>query len=169
MRALLAAVVCALCACASPERARDEQAGPGRPFGATTKEAYDELFSFAKSKGPDLDGLMRRVYADGDQKALTDAFEFGATLRAPDANARAYGNLIYSAFLDLMETRPEVFTQALLAASPAARQRIRDLVYYPLHKVKPSERADADAEAPKDFPLIFPADYRYGADGALFP
>lgn len=163
-KALLLACVSALCAC-SPLRTSRDKASPSQPFGVMQEKNFNELFSFAKSKSVDLDSLMRKAY-EGDSPALIEAFEFGSTFRALDPNARAYANLIYSAFMNMKQ---DTFTRALLAASPAARQRTRDILHYPLRRIKESERADADADARKEFPQIFPADYRFGTNDGLFP
>jgi hypothetical protein len=51
----------------------------------------------------------------------------------------------------------------LVAAQPeAVRQRIRDIIYYPINQVPSAQRDEADVEVRKEYPSLFPKEYSYG-------
>ena len=148
--------------CAQP--AQDD----GQPFGRMTDQDFEAFERYAASHGFDVEGEMKKVYA-GDSDALARVFQFSTRFSRLDAQARAYGNLLYSTFLNVVESRgDEVFVAALLKLPEDVRQRARDFFYYPMRKVPRKHRAEVEKEVRRDFPRIFPPEYEFGKNDALF-
>ena len=140
----------------------------GQPFGRMTEQEFEAFERFAASHGFDVEGEMKKVYA-GDADAFVRVFQFSMRFTRLDANTRAYGNLLYSAFLNIMESGGDgVFVAALAKSPDDVRQRARDFFYYPMRKVPRRHRAEVEKEVRRDFPRIFPPEYEFGKDDALF-
>src|SRR5436305_13386132 len=80
----------------------------GMPFGQIGDSDVDRLAEFAKKTGFDLNAEMERVY-NKDEEALGRLFKFSLVFKTLDANARTYGQIIYSAFLNLGEVTDAYF------------------------------------------------------------
>ena len=140
----------------------------GQPFGRMTEQNFAAFETFAGSHGLDVEGEMKKVYA-GDSDAFVRVFQFSTRFTRLDAHARAYGNLLYSAFLNIMESDGDGVFVAALAKSPEdLRQRVRDFFYYPVRKVPRRHRAEVEKEVRRDYPRIFPTEYEFGKNDALF-
>jgi len=140
----------------------------GRPFGPMSDRDFEAFERYAASHGLDVEGEMTKVYA-GDSDAFARVFQFSMRFSRLDAQARAYGNLLYSTFLNIMEGRgDEVFVAALQKSPEDVRQRARDFFYYPMRKVPRKHRAENEAEVRRQFPRMFPPDYEFGKNDALF-
>ena len=85
--------------------AAERTVGPlsdGMPFGPVGEADMDRLAEFAKKSGFDLKPEMERVH-EKDEEALARLFKFSLAFKTLDANARTYGQIIYSSFLNLGE------------------------------------------------------------------
>jgi hypothetical protein len=147
-----------------------QSAEEGMPFGKITDSDTDQLMQFAKERGFDLNSEIQKVYAkDADTNALARVFRFSLTFKSLDKNARTYGQVIYSSFLNLGETMGvEQYSSVVVAQSPEVRQRIRDIIYFPVTIAPEKERAEADKDVREDYPKLFPKDYQFGHDDPLF-
>ena len=113
----------------------------GRPFGPVGEADVDRLAEFAKKSGFDLKREMERVYKK-DEEALARLFKFSLAFKTLDANARTYGQIIYSSLLNLGEAiGVDAYVKVLDRQSPEVQQRVRDFLYYP-HATR-SERASS--------------------------
>jgi hypothetical protein len=148
--------------------ATSQSADDGMPFGKITDSDTDHLMQFAKEKGFDLSAELQKAYAK-DTNALARIFGFSMTFESLDQNARTYGQVIYSSFLNLGETMgPEQYSSVVVAQSPEVQQRIKDFLYFPTTLAPKKERAQVDKEVREDFPKLFPKDYKFGHDDPLF-
>jgi hypothetical protein len=141
---------------------------PGMPFGALGPKDLSRLEVYANTEGYDLMRDLKLVYQK-DATALARVFKFSLKFTKLDRNARAYGQLIYSSFLNLNETLGEDRYALIVATQPVAvRQRIRDFIYYDATQAPKEKRAQAEADARKGAPLLFPSDYVFGAGNPIF-
>lgn len=140
----------------------------GMPFGAVGPEEMDGLERFAKKEGVDLFGDLKRAYAK-DEQALARVFAFSLNFTKLDRDAKTYGQLIYSSFLNLVSVYGVERYSQLVAAQPArVAQRIRDFIYYDATQAPKPQRTEAEASARRAAPLLFPKDYLFAADNPLF-
>ncbi len=140
----------------------------GAPFGRIGEREVNGLMARASKDGLDLAAEMRRAY-DNDDAALARVFAYGLKFTKLDRDARAYGQIIYSAFLNLSERRGVEAFSRLVAAQPApVRQRIRDFLFYDVTQAPRAVRAEAEKGARESAPLLFPADYVFGRDDPIF-
>lgn len=85
----------------------------GTPFGPIGEREINGLMARAQKDGVDLAGDLRRGY-EADDAALGRVFAYAAKFTKLDRDARAYGQVIYSAFLNLSERRGvEAFAQVV--------------------------------------------------------
>ncbi|HZC82049.1 MAG TPA: hypothetical protein VE222_10110 [Nitrospiraceae bacterium] len=111
---------------------------------------------------------MAKVYK-GDATALATVFRFGTTFDVMDSHAKAYGNLMFSTFLNIMESRgEEIFVKALNLLSDDEKQRTRDFFYYPVHILPKPDRERQEKDAREQFPHLFPPEYEFGKNDKLF-
>jgi hypothetical protein len=154
--------------CSSMQVKSDDTVHAGMPFGKITDGDTDQLMQFAKERGFDLNAEFEKAYAK-DTNALALIFRFSLTFKSLDQNARTYGQVIYSGFLNMGETMgPEHFFSVVAAQNPEVQQRIRDFLYFPVTRVPIKERAQADKEVRGDLPELFPNEYQFGHDDPLF-
>jgi hypothetical protein len=140
----------------------------GMPFGLIGQKEIARLEVYAKKEGVDLMGDAKRAY-EKDDEALFRVFTFSLKFTALDGNARAYGQIVYSSFLNLSEAIGVDHYSKLVAAQPeAVRQRIRDFIYYDTTQAPPKERKEVEAEARKSAPLLFPSEYLFGSNDPIF-
>src|SRR5437870_9959313 len=130
----------------------------GMPFGQIGDADVDRLADFAKKSGFDLKPEMERVY-NKDKEALARLFEFSLVFKTLDANARTYGQIIYSAFLSLGEVTDAYF-KVLDRQPPEIQQRIRDFLYYPYLKVPKEHRKEV--EQGRAYQMLFPKGFQFG-------
>jgi hypothetical protein len=143
-------------------------ADDGLPFGKMRERDFDRLVAGAKDHGVAIHAEMEKA-RKGDKDALARVFGLSATFERMDAVTKVYGNLIFTSFLNLVEARGETFFAEALASQPeAVRQRVRDFVYYAVTRVPKGHRKEVEKEVRRDFHLLFPADYVFGQDDALF-
>jgi hypothetical protein len=140
----------------------------GMPFGLIGPKELDHLEAYAKKEGVDLMGDMKRAYQK-DKVALGRVFAFSLKFKKLDRDAKAYGQIIYSSFLNLAGTYGVERYSLLVAAQPeAVRQRIRDFIYYDATQAPKKHRKEAEASGRKSAPILFPSDYVFGAGNAIF-
>lgn len=140
----------------------------GMPFGVIGPKEMDGLEHLAKEKGVDLFGDLKRAYAK-DEQALARVFAFSLNFANLDRDAKTYGQLIYSSFLNLASVYGVERYSQLVAAQPTrVAQRIRDFIYYDATQAPKSDRAKAEMSARRAAPQLFPKDYRFAADNPLF-
>jgi hypothetical protein len=137
-------------------------ADDGVPFGQIREKDFDRFVTLVQSRGLDVNLEMEKVYK-GDKVALAKVLELSTGFQKLDTMTRIYGNLMFSAFLNLVEERGEAFYADVLdLQSEEVRQRVRDFVYYGVTQVPKKHRAEVEREVRRDFPRVFPADYVYG-------
>ena len=140
----------------------------GFPFGKTDESDIAHLMDYAKAKGVDLDGSLELAYKN-DDAALARAFSFSLKFTKLDDDARTYGQIIWSSFLNLAEARGPDWYARLIAKQPKeVRQRIRDIIYYPINLAPAGQRAEGDKDLRKQYPLLFPSDYLCGIGDTVF-
>jgi hypothetical protein len=158
--------------------ASDDGIPSGEPFGEVGDAECDKLFDFARLQGLDLYGKLQIVYAHGitnasadvTTNALADVFALSLTFSTLDRNARTYGHIIYSAFLNLGEGNEIDFLLAVMVSEPPIiRQRIRDFLYYAFLADSPKAmREEGMKETRSLYPTLFPDDYQFGKDDPIF-
>lgn len=138
------------------------------PFGPTTDQDLQELFIVAKRSGVDFEANMDLAY-NGRRKGLEQVFSLATKLETMDAVTKVYANVIYSAFLNLVEERCEkYFAKALESQPPLVQQRIRDFIYYPVTQLQAEQRQAEESELKTQFPRVFPSSYVFGKGNTLF-
>lgn len=148
----------------------DEDIDDGMPFGPMIDSDVSNLVSFAQREGVDINGKMQMAYENGNTNALVSVFTLSLKFKDLDQNARAYGQVIYSAFLNLGESGRIDFSAVMARQPDAVRQRIRDFLYYAFLKSTPASKRDAALkDTRKDFPLLFPDGYTFGKNDPIFP
>ncbi|MBI2518474.1 MAG: hypothetical protein HYV95_16460 [Opitutae bacterium] len=168
---ILALILATLMALASPAIAQPKPPtgyNTGMPFGLIGPKELDHLTAYAQKEGADLMGDMNLAYQK-DEAALARVFSFSLKFKKLDRDAKAYGQLIYSSFLNLGEAYGvEKFSRLVAAQPEVVRQRIRDFIYYDATQAPKKIRAEAEAGARKGAPLLFPGDYVFGAGNDIF-
>jgi hypothetical protein len=140
----------------------------GMPFGPVGEADVDRLAEFAKKSGFDLKPEMERVYKK-DEEALARLFKFSLAFKTLDANARAYGQIIYSSFLNLgEEIGVDAYVKVLDRQSPEVQQRVRDFLYYPMLRVPKEHRAEVEQENNRMYPTLFRKGFQFGRDDPVF-
>jgi hypothetical protein len=170
LRTLLGLVPIILSASAGVARALPPcDPSSGTPFGDTTSQDEAKLVAFAHAKGVDLQATLGLAY-EGDADALREVFGLAMHFTDLDVPARAYGNMLHSMFLNIAEARGlQDFTSVLVHQDASTLQRVRDFLYYPaVCAASPSERAEAESTARREFPRLWPADYVFGKGDRLF-
>lgn len=141
----------------------------GMPFGLIEPKHIDALMDDARRSQVDLAGDVRAA-CTGDEAALARVFAFSAHFERLDKKARTYGQIVYSAMLNLGEQRGRAWFAAQVAAQPPAiRQRVRDFLYYDATQAPRKIRARIESDTRRSAPELFPADYVFGAGNPLFP
>lgn len=137
-------------------------ADDGVPFGQMSEKDFDRFVELIRARGVDVNAEMERAYK-GDKAALGRVFVLSTSFHKMDKMTRIYGNLMFSAFLNLVEERGEgFFAETLESQADDVRQRVRDFVYYAVTQVPRKHREEVEKEVRRDFPRIFPTDYVYG-------
>jgi len=166
MKRIVAALLVALSAAAA-----ERTPGPvpdGMPFGPVGDADVDRLAEFAKKSGFDLKPEMERIYKK-DEEALARLFKFSLAFKTLDANARTYGQIIYSSLLNLGEgVGVDAYVKVLDRQSPAVQQRVRDFLYYPMLRVPKEHRAEVEQENSRMYPTLFPKGFQFGHDDPVF-
>lgn len=140
----------------------------GMPFGLMGPKEIDHLDAYAKKEGVDLMGDMKRAYQK-DEEALGRVFAFSLKFPKLNRDAKTYGQIIYSSFLNLAEVYGVERYSRIVAAQPkAVQQRIRDFIYYDATQAPKKIQKEVEANARKSAPILFPSDYVFGAGDVLF-
>ncbi len=140
----------------------------GMPFGLIGERELDRLQTFAQRAKMDLLGDIRAA-CEGDEVALARVFAFSTRFDRLDANARTYGQIVYSAMLNLGGQRGlPLFARIVAAQPPEVRQRVRDFLFCDATQAPRKHRAEAQAATRRSAPELFPADYVFGAGNPLF-
>ena len=167
MKRLLVAIVFA-----ATSLAAERTPGPmpdGTPFGPIGDADIDHFQEFAfKRAGFDLKAEMARVYGNAgkvDEEALGRLFAFSRQFNTLDNYARTYGQIIYSAFLNLSQTT-DVYFKVLGRQSPDVQQRIRDYLYYPYLKVPKENLKELEKE--RVYQMLFPKGFQFGRNDPVF-
>ena len=150
-----------------PPRPTSQPWSVNGPFGKLDERDYDLLMQFAKQKGIDLYGDIVNAYQNQDAEALGRVFKFSVNFDRLDGNARMYGQLIGSSFVNLGEWKGvEWYAKVVADQDPQVRQRIRDLLNY--QTADPERRRVLERSNREDYPALFPADYEFARDDPLF-
>jgi hypothetical protein len=140
----------------------------GMPFGPVGEADVDHLAEFAKKSGFDLKPEMERVYKK-DEEALARLFKFSLAFKTLDANARTYGQIVYSSFLNLGEgIGVDAYVKVLDRQSPEVQQRVRDFLYYPMLRVPKEHRGEVEQETNRMYPTLFRKGFQFGHDDPVF-
>lgn len=140
----------------------------GMPFGSIDKTDVDRLEELARASGFDWTAEMERVYKK-DEEALARFFKLSLAFKALDANARAYGQVVYSSLLNLGEMMGvEAYVKVLDRQSADVQQRIRDFLYFPMLRVPKEHRKEAEEETRKMYPTLFPPEFQFGRGDPIF-
>jgi hypothetical protein len=140
----------------------------GMPFGHIGDADVDRLAEFAKTSGFDLKPEMERVYKK-DEEALARLFKFSLAFKTLDANARTYGQIIYSSLLNLGEViGVEAYVKVLDRQPAEVQQRVRDFLYYPMLRVPKEQRKQVEEENQRMYPTLFPKGFQFGHDDPVF-
>jgi hypothetical protein len=140
----------------------------GMPFGKVVAADIDRLQGFAKSKGVNIVADMQLAYAK-DEEALGRVFAFSLQFASLDKNARAYGQIIYSSFLNLAEANGIEHYSRLVEWQPdPVRQRIRDFIFFGATQAPKEVRESVERDTREGAPLLFPKDYVFGKDNPVF-
>jgi hypothetical protein len=111
---------------------------------------------------------MKRVYIK-DNEAFARVMEFSLRFTKLDRDARTYGQLIYSSFLNLSVAFGIERYSPLVAVQPEkVRQRVRDFIFYGATHVPGKEPLEVEKAVRSSAPLLFPQDYVFGADDVIF-
>jgi hypothetical protein len=149
-------------------RAQETGFNTGMPFGLIGPKEIDRLEAYAKKEGVDLIGDAKRA-SEKDEEALARVFTFSVKFTKLDGNAKAYGQIVYSSFLNLSEAIGlDRYSKLVIAQPEAVRQRIRDFIFFDATQAPPKERKEVEEEARKSAPLLFPVDYVFGANDPIF-
>jgi len=169
MKALSLFLLAASCGIVRLCGASNDNYDNGMPFGPVGDADVERLSLYAKSFGVDLVGDMERAYKN-DDAGLSRVFEFSLKFSKLDANAKAYGQIIYSSLLNLGEAKGGIDRLGrVVAAEPkAVQQRVRDFMYFVVANAPESTRKEAARQARTDFPKLFPPGYVFGAGDVLF-
>jgi hypothetical protein len=140
----------------------------GMPFGPVGDADVDRLAEFAKKSGFDLKPEMERVYKK-DEEAPAHLFKFSLAFKTLDANARTYGQIVYSSLLNLGEAiGVDAYVKVLDRQSPAVQQRVRDFLYYPMLRVPKEHQGEVEQENSRMYPTFFPKGFQFGHDDPVF-
>jgi hypothetical protein len=144
------------------------ESNDGAPFGHLADSDVNELVSFAAAKGLDLVPTVEKVYT-GDKDALAAVMRFSTQLKSRNTPMRVYGNMVYSIYLNLGESKgEELFIAVLQSQNPAVRQRILEFLWYPVFCVPEAGRAEAGWLQRASLPTLWPPDFVFGKDDSLF-
>jgi hypothetical protein len=162
--ALAALLLIGTSACSTRPVGHDQ----GMPYGRVEPADVERLEAYARRAGLNLTEEMTRAYR-GDADALARVFALSLEFSHLDQNAKTYGQLIYSSFLNLGERRAGDFFVATVVNQPErVQQRIRDFLFYVVTQAPRKQQAEAEANMRKEFPTLFPSNYVFGAEGSLF-
>ena len=140
----------------------------GMPFGQIGDADVNRLADFAKKSGFDLKPEMERVYKK-DEEALACLFKLSLAFKTLDANARTYGQIIYSSLLNLGEgIGVDMYVKVLDRQPPELQQRVRDFLYYPMFRVPKERRKQVEEENQRAYPTLFPKTFQFGHDDPVF-
>jgi hypothetical protein len=141
----------------------------GMPFGEVSDQDITEFFDFAKTHGVDFESAMTEVYKTGSTNALGDVFKLSLRFTSLDQNARTYGQVVYSGFLNWGERGQVDFCDVMTAQPPNVQQRIRDFMFYVTLRCVPKEhRETVIKEIRGDYPELIPDGYVFGHDDPIF-
>jgi hypothetical protein len=140
----------------------------GAPFGHLSVKDSHALVSFAAAGGVDLLPTLKKVYT-GDRESLASVLRMSSRFKSLDVPARVYGNMVYSILLNFGETNgPDAFISVLLTQEPTVRQKIRDILWYPVFCLPADQRAVAERSARDEFPTLWPSNFVFGKDDSVF-
>lgn len=141
----------------------------GFPFGPQEETDFVRLFEFAKAADFDLKAELEQMYSKNDVEALARVFRFALAFKTFDANARAFGHLLYNTFLNLGEQiEPEEYLKVLNAQPADVQQRVRNFLYYPMSRAPRHMWKENEEEARRHYPGLFPPGFTFGRDDPLF-
>jgi hypothetical protein len=160
---------------AATAMAAERTPGPiadGMPFGRIEDADIDRLQEFATAHGFALKAEMARVYGSNgaDEDALGRVFIFSRQFNALDKNARIYGQIIYSSFLNIGEHIGVPAYAKIIHRQPAdVQQRIRDFLFYPTaHNVPKAQWEATLDEVGQMYPGLFPKNFEFGHEDPIF-
>ena len=140
----------------------------GTPFGKISQSDYNKLGTLARTHGIDIESEIGKVYDKKDAAALGRIFKLALFFETLDPVTKAYGQVIFSSFLTMSESKDFNYAAVVAAQKPEIQQRIRDFIYYPISQSSGAERTEADKGIRVEAPLLFPADYVFGHNDPIF-
>ncbi len=148
--------------------ASEEDFDSGMPFGPIEDRHIEALARFSNGLGMDVVRDMERAY-DKDEDALAAVFRFSLKFDRLDDNARAYGQMLYSALLNLGEWwGVDTFVGVLSRQEAAVQQRVRDFLFYPATQAPKKIRRNVQREIRDSYPKLFPRGYVFGRKNPIF-
>lgn len=91
-------------------------------------------------------------------------FNLSLSFTKLDANVRAYGQVVYSSFLNLGETMGvDAYVKVLDRQPLEVQQRIRDFLYYPAQKSIGRSKRGIQSR----LPTLFPKGFEFGPSSSL--
>lgn len=171
VRRTVAAVIFLLLACIAAAEPTPAPVPDGMPFGHVNSEAIERLCAFALKSGFDLKTEIERVYRSNgaDEDALGRVFMFSRQFNTLDANARSYGQLIFSSALNIGEQIGPAYAKIIRRQPADVQQRIRDFLFYALVRHTPKERwEEALRDIQQGDPTLFPPGFQFAHDDPLF-
>jgi hypothetical protein len=140
----------------------------GTPFGKISQSDYNKLSTLARTHGIDIESEISNVYDKKDGAALGRIFKIALFFEKLDPVTKAYGQVIFSSFLTMSESKDFNYAAVVAAQKPDIQQRIRDFIYYPISQSSGTERIEADKGLRVEAPLLFPVDYVFGHNDPIF-
>lgn len=141
----------------------------GMPFGEISDQDITDFFNFAKNQGIDFESAMAEVYKTGSTNALGDVFKLSLRFTSLDQNARTYGQVVYSGFLNWGEGGQVDFCDVMIAQPSNVQQRIRDFMFYVTLRSVPKKHLETVIkEIRGDYPELIPDGYVFGHEDPIF-
>ncbi len=141
----------------------------GMPFGEISDQDITNLITFAESHGYDFESAMTKIYETGDTNALGSVFALSLHFTSLDQNARSYGQIIFSGFLNWGEGGQVDFCEVMTKQPPEVQQRIRDFMFYATLKCTPKDYIESSIQqTQKDYPALMPDGYKFGSNDPIF-
>jgi hypothetical protein len=141
----------------------------GYPFGIVDDSDMARLVAFAKTHSENLEKDCELAY-NNDESALSRVFAFSLQLGRLDDNARTYGQIIWSSFLNLSEGKGTDWYFGQVKRQPRnVQQRIRDFLHYATVKDGATSKKAMSESDRKEWTKLFPEGYVFGADDPIFP
>lgn len=128
----------------------------GQPFGTMGEKDFNSFLKYAAAHGVAVEAEMSKAY-EGDAAALAHVFGLAPSFKTLDSQAKAFGNLLYSTFLNIVENHGDgIFVSAIDLLPEPERQRVRDFLFYPARLAPRKHRAEVERGTREQFPRLYP-------------